>query len=64
MGRDNIFVVPDKKIAGRVKRLIFYRKRMRMFLQHILESIERVEGYTQDNSKEDFMENLWSRSGS
>jgi len=28
MGRDNIFVVPDEKIAGRVKRLIIYRKRM------------------------------------
>ena len=34
------------------------KKDVKTFLQHILESIEIIEVYTQDISKEDFMENL------
>jgi len=34
------------------------KKDVKMFLQHIMESIERIEDYTQGISKEDFMENL------
>ena len=34
------------------------KKDVKTFLQHIMESIERIEDYTQGISKEDFMENL------